>query len=1516
MHLRISAATLVSSLRFIRRFAPVAMAVAAISCGSMSRAADFYHAADDGAGFSGFGNTNWLPSGAPVAGNNYFVVNFTLRTGGGAGAQSFAGDSLSFVDGGRFYLANATNTDIITVNNLNLDAAVVRTANAVQSGLAGSTKVTSNGAIFYQSNLNNAYLNLSNNISDAAGNTGFIALGGNDQIGGGATNKRVTLSGTNTYSGNTLLLGGNVQLASAAALPSTTKLIFGSSNTANNQGTATLDLNGGSYSVAGIGVQSYTAQLNQSVTLPFPNPNPPGIPTSNNRIFHLTNPIVPGSIQIGQTVNGVLSTGGTTGSTMVVGIDYTTNDVILGDQTGFNNTTANVTALNFLGTQPVAGQVIGNGSTTSDATLTITGTSSFAGNIVDGVVADPNGGTAGTKKTNIIFTAPNGTLTLSGANTYTGTTSLPVASSTLAFDSTANRSYSGAVTGLGSVTKSSGGTLTLSGPNTYSGTTTVNGGSLTLDFSAAGAPASNIINNSANSSALVLNGTNLTIKGGATVANTQQFNGLTLGAGSSSIVLTTNATPQSIGLNVGAINRSNGGVLLLTNPGGTVSASNGLLTSTGTAGAVVTSNGAPYIVVGGANWGAKDATNQFVTALTSYTPSTANSLSGDADVVTNVTLASGGTTSTIRFADPTDRTVTVSAGALTTGGVLMTTGSGNGAITGGFLITTGSNADLVLVQNNASKTLTIGSSILDNGVTSLTTAGPGTITLTGQNSYTGKTSIGSGTVNFTKESALYNNTPASWTAANISVNGAATLGLSVGGAGEFTASDVAILSALGSATSGLKNGATLALDTSGAGGVFALTSPITNTNSNANVIGLKKVGTGTLQLAAGPNTYGGPTTISKGTLQMTGNNSLTGNTVVTIDKEATATLDLNGFSTTIGGLSSGVGTSGGTVSLGAGNLTVNGASNATYAGAFTSTGGALTFSLGTAGSNATVQTLTGAGMTGGNLTVGNGTVALSPASATTWGSATTSTAIAPVNGTNAVLNVGANANLVSQYIMVGGDPATDAFNNFNNFNGGSGLANGGTGTLTVSASSAKVTAQTLYIGTMGRYAAATTATVNIGTNANATATPPVLDASPTVELTGTVFPAFGLSGNLGNQDNRSFAITMGTNQNQTAVLNIAGANTQVKIENGSSIIMGRYYATTATINQSGGNVTFYSDAGVTKGGTGALIFDTDNPAGNTQNYRYNLNGGTLTVPQIINANTYSSLGSNNNPNAALFLNGGTLAAAANPGDFISDFITGNAGYYAPPAVKVGNGGGTIETNGATVQINAGIFHDPGANAVDGGLTVKSSVAGGVLILNPIGTNANTAAGAAITANTFTGPVTITSGTLRPQSFGALAGSTSLVVGPSGVFDVSFMPGPPSLSAKLTMSGTGHVTGAFYHNTASSVITGGTAGGAGTLTFDNTLDLAGGVLRADLDQTATSYDKIIVNGSSGFGASGNPGSSVVDIEFMGTLPTVQTTFSIVNYQGSFQGPTNSVLFNGNPVVNPTNLVFTSSNANIA
>ena len=79
------------------------------------------------------------------------------------------------------------------------------------------------------------------------------------------------------------------------------------------------------------------------------------------------------------------------------------------------------------------------------------------------------------------------------------------------------------------------------------------------------------------------------------------------------------------------------------------------------------------------------------------------------------------------------------------------------------------------------------------GVTKTTT---GTVTLSGTNNYGGTTTISAGTLAFTKASALYNNTPGLWTPANIVVSSGATLGIRIGGAGEFTDPDFSTLGAL------------------------------------------------------------------------------------------------------------------------------------------------------------------------------------------------------------------------------------------------------------------------------------------------------------------------------------------------------------------------------------------------------------------------------------------------------------------------------------------------------------------------------------------------------------------------------------------------------------------------------------------------------------------------------------------------------------------------------------------------
>ncbi len=178
----------------------------------------------------------------------------------------------------------------------------------------------------------------------------------------------------------------------------------------------------------------------------------------------------------------------------------------------------------------------------------------------------------------------------------------------------------------------------------------------------------------------------------------------------------------------------------------------------------------------------------------------------------------------------------------------------------------------------------------------LAKAGNQTLTLSGTNSYSGTTVVTGGTLQFAKQSALYNNTPANWTAANITVNSGATLALNVGGAGEFTSADIDTIKSIGTATSGFKSGSILGLDTTNAtGGSFTYGTVIANTHTaGANAVGVTKAGSGTLVFTAA-NTYTGSTTVSGGTLEAANaTGSATGTGTVTVN----ATLSGDGAVTT------------------------------------------------------------------------------------------------------------------------------------------------------------------------------------------------------------------------------------------------------------------------------------------------------------------------------------------------------------------------------------------------------------------------------------------------------------------------------------------------------------------------------------------------------------------------------------------------------------------------------------------
>ncbi|WP_208948417.1 autotransporter domain-containing protein [Segnochrobactrum spirostomi] len=161
------------------------------------------------------------------------------------------------------------------------------------------------------------------------------------------------------------------------------------------------------------------------------------------------------------------------------------------------------------GTTITAGTLqIGNGGTTGSIAGDVTDNGTLAFNRADDVTF------AGViSGTGALVQAGSGTLTLTGANTYSGGTTVSAGTlvgnatslqgniannAAVVFNQTGNGTYAAAISGTGSMTKTGAGTLILIGENTYTGGTTISEGTLQIgNGGTTGALVGAIVNNAA-----------------------------------------------------------------------------------------------------------------------------------------------------------------------------------------------------------------------------------------------------------------------------------------------------------------------------------------------------------------------------------------------------------------------------------------------------------------------------------------------------------------------------------------------------------------------------------------------------------------------------------------------------------------------------------------------------------------------------------------------------------------------------------------------------------------------------------------------------------------------------------------------------------------------------------------------------------------------------------------------------------------------------------------------------------
>lgn len=942
--------------------------------------------------------------------------------------------------------------------------------------------------------------------------------------------------------------------------------------------------------------------------------------------------------------------------------------------------------------------------------------------------------------------------------------------------------------GTQGLAKTGGGTLIFTGAETYSGTTTINGGTLQIG---------NGLTGSLNSSSAVTFSGTATLNFFETIASSQSLGALAFSAGDDTLKSTFNATSAAVtfsslaprvrgatGNFVYTVAPSSTNKIVLTGKTLNSFIDPGLFFDGGTSLATFAwydSGG----FVRGLTYTETNAQN--VTAVVSaFAASTLfGEVSGASGAITGQTTA---TMTTLQIANANSFTI-AGGNTLTVSGILKSGNAAGGSIQTGNLRGP-SGGDLVIRTDQASDTLTIGSLIVDNNASGLTKSGPGTLSLTAANTYTGGTIVNSGIV-----------------AVAYSVNdGKSTLG--------------------GSSLT-INNGAVVRIDANNALG-FGGAEPPTTINSG-----------GLMTSSAGVNQHLSTLTLSGGTLSSPAASG-TAITFGTYDLDNNLTAGGTTNTSTISAQSFALTTTGGTtftVNPGAANgidLDVSGTIGAP--GGVSNTGlikagsgvmrlsGTNSFTAGTTINNGTLTISSDAnlGSIGGSLTFGGGTLQTTA----TFGVAATRTVTFNAAGT---FNTDPSTTLTISQVV----------------GGVGGLTKIGLGALTLSGGSANtfggpvnVNNGTLMLSKSSGTAAFGSTTLNIGDGLGATNSA-VVTISNINNLPQASFANVAIQGDgLFNPNSEKIAnLTMsGGAVSISTFLSINGdlttlASSATATISGTVLEVGLGATRTFTIAQgttaSGIDLDVpafidRSDFPIVKAGPGAMRLSGNN--GPLFAGGLTLTAGSLLIgndgalgAQILTLNggvVQADGGSHTINNAVSIVQDSTIGGA-------NDFTIGGAvSVTGSRTLTVSNGGvttlsGGIALGGNTLTIGgSGNTTLSGVTSGNGGLT-KSGL--GTLTL----TNTNTFVGGVTVnagtlvltnSNTFTGGLTINGGTLQAaNASGSATGAGVVAVNSGGKLAGPSGPGLGFIGGPVTVAGGGSIVG--------------TSGG--TLTFNGGLTLQAG-----------------------------------------------------------------------------------------